>query len=147
VKKLAFTVAVLLAPIAIGAAALATQNPAEKPGEKEEAETSSQYDLGTLSNSGQKGTVTLTAMGSKTKVVISLTGEGAASVQPAHIHLGSCPTPGAVKWPLTNVVHGRSVTVLDVPFSQVDETGFSVAVHQSSAHLNVYVACGNITDT
>ncbi|MCL4509047.1 MAG: hypothetical protein M1296_05940, partial [Chloroflexi bacterium] len=40
-------------------------------------------------NSGISGTATLTAMGSQTQVVLSLTGEPAGGSEPAHIHTGT----------------------------------------------------------
>ena len=143
-KRLAFAAAALLAPLAIGIAALAASNPAENPGV--DKDKGIQYDLKTLNNSGQKGTVRLKdAGGDKTEVIIALTGEDPAAVEPAHIHVGSCPTPGAVKWPLTNVVHGTSVTILDVPIGEINKAGFAVNVHESKANIMNYVACATIT--
>src|ERR1700687_242861 len=70
------------------------------------------YKINATGGSGQHGTVTLTPMGSKqTKVTISIVGEAPMASEPAHIHIGHCPSPGAVKWPLTNVVGGHSVTI------------------------------------
>jgi len=54
--------------------------------------------------SGESGNVTLTPMGSKTKVDIEMA-SFAANAQPAHIHKGTCakldPTPA---YPLQNVI-------------------------------------------
>src|SRR5688572_22170577 len=57
-------------------------------------------------DSGENGTATLTQQNGKTKVVIELTGAPQNTPQPAHIHVGACPNPGAIKYPLTNVVNG-----------------------------------------
>jgi hypothetical protein len=90
-------------------------------------------------------TSTFQAMGSQTRVVINVTKEPTGSIEPAHIHAGTCKHPGAVKFPLTDVVHGYSITILDVPISLAAVAGTSVNLHKSSAQLNVYVACGNIS--
>ncbi len=94
--------------------------------------------------SKESGKVTLVGAGSKTTVTISLTGESATGSQPAHIHVGPCPTVGAVKYPLSNVVLGKSVTVVAAPLSQLTTGTLAVNVHQSTANLGKYVACGNI---
>ena len=95
--------------------------------------------------SGQSGTVTITAQGATTKVVIALTGEPSGAHQPAHIHVGDCAHPGAVKIPLTDIVGGHSTTIIDKPYSQVVVAGTSVNTHKSAAELNVYKACANLT--
>ena len=94
--------------------------------------------------SGQNGTVTLIPGPNNTTTVrIAITGEPAAAVEPAHIHTGSCPAPGAVKYPLTNVIHGASLTTVNAPIATLG-AGLSVNIHQSAAHLNIYKACGNL---
>ena len=76
---------------------------------------------------------------------LALTGAATSTPQPAHIHIGSCPTPGAVKYPLINVVNGMSDTLLDVSLAQLkSELPLAVNVHKSAAEASVYVACGNI---
>src|SRR5215469_10006473 len=95
--------------------------------------------------SGQQGTVTITPMGAdKTKVVISLTGAPQGAIEPAHFHKGNCDHPGAVIIPLTDVVAGHSMTIVNKPISQVSITGDSVNVHKSEAQLNQIVACANV---
>ncbi len=103
------------------------------------------YNIEHTGASSQSGTITFQAMGSETKVTINITKEGASADEPAHIHAGSCKNPGAVKFPLTNVVHGFSETILNVPISEATVAGTSVNIHKSPAQLNIYVACGNIS--
>jgi hypothetical protein len=92
----------------------------------------------------QCGTITLTAAGGKTQVVIEIKNEPAGAIEPSHIHKGACGHPGAVVWPLTDVVAGHSTTVVNAPISKVDVAGDSVNIHQSAAQLNKYTACGNL---
>ncbi|HEY0393251.1 MAG TPA: hypothetical protein VGD01_02030 [Candidatus Elarobacter sp.] len=102
------------------------------------------FALGTQSNSGEMGTVTLTAMGEKTKVDIALVNAPDAA-QPAHIHEGSCaklnPKP---KYPLTSVADGVSTTTVDVPLAELVKGGLAVNVHKSTSDLQTYVACGDL---
>ncbi len=99
-------------------------------------------------DSGQNGTVVLSEEDGKTKVVINLTAAPGASVsasQPAHIHDGSCPTPGAVKYPLTNVVNGKSETIIDTTIDQLKSSlPLAVNVHKSPTEIAVYTACGDL---
>jgi len=102
------------------------------------------YALGTQSNSGELGTVTLTAEGQKTRVDVAIA-NAPAGPQPAHIHAGTCakldPKP---KYPLTSVVDGTSTTVVDVPMGELIKGGLAVNVHKSTSDLPTYVACGDL---
>ena len=101
--------------------------------------------LATLNNSGVSGTAVLTAMGTQTQVVVTVTGEPAAGSEPDHIHTGECgATLGGVKYPLKNVEGGTSTTVVDVPLASLETGGFAINVHESAANIANYVACGNI---
>ena len=94
-------------------------------------------------NSGLSGTAALVEINGQTKVSISLTNAPKNVVQPAHIHMGACPGVGAVKYPLTNVVNGKSETLLDVTQKQLkSEQPLAINVHKSGAEVKVYVACG-----
>jgi hypothetical protein len=101
-------------------------------------------DLAEQNGSGESGTVTLTADGEKTKVVIALENPPAVP-QPAHIHKGSCanldPNPA---YGLENVVDGESTTVVDEPLEALRGEAYAINVHKSGAKLDVYVACGNV---
>lgn len=79
-------------------------------------------------------------------VTLMLSGGEFTTPQPAHIHVGSCPNPGAVKYPLTNVVGGNSVTKLNVGFNDLMNSGEKMAinVHKSAAESSVYTACGDV---
>jgi opacity protein-like surface antigen len=95
--------------------------------------------------SGETGTVTLKPAGDdSTTVTIALTG-APAEAQPAHIHPGSCakldPKP---KFPLTNVVDGKSTTTVKEPLSKLIAGGFAVNVHKSTNDLGTYVACADL---
>jgi ABC-type phosphate transport system substrate-binding protein len=95
--------------------------------------------------SGEDGTATLTADGSKTKIVI-LMASFAAYPQPVHIHKGTCAKLDATPaYPLTNVVQGRSTTTVSVPLSTLLKGHYAINVHRSAKQLKTYVACGDIT--
>jgi len=108
--------------------------------------TSVTLSLNALNDSGQKGTAVLTDVdGIKTKVVVEVGSGPAGIAQPAHIHLGACPSPGAVTYPLKNVVNGRSETMLDVALITLKEKlPLALNVHKSAEGAKVYVACGDL---
>ena len=98
----------------------------------------------------QTGTVTLTANGSQTEVVINIDAspDGATVEQPGHIHSGTCDNlPSsllAIEYPLTNVVNGASTTTVDATLESLHKGVFAVNIHKSGDELGVYVSCGNI---
>jgi len=103
--------------------------------------------------SGLSGTATLSEYnenGNKSvKVSLKLETSVAGaldSAKPAHIHLGSCPDVGGVKYPLNSVVNGKSETTLNVSLAEL-KSGLPLAinVHKSIAEINVYTACANLS--
>ena len=94
--------------------------------------------------SHQTGMATLTAMGSKTKVVLSVSHTKGS--EPAHIHPGSCANLNPVpKYPLSDVVNGTSTTVVDVPLASLETGHFAINVHAGPGPLiKKYVSCGDI---
>jgi len=100
--------------------------------------------LNQQNSSGVSGTATLTAMGNQTQVVVNVTGEPSGASEPAHIHVGSCPTPGAVVAPLKPIVNGTSTTVVNKPLSTYTTGGFAVNLHESATNIKHYVSCGDI---
>lgn len=103
------------------------------------------FALATQNASGELGTVTLTAVGEKTRVEVALANAPTDVPQPAHIHEGTCakldPKP---KYPLAVVVDGTSTTMVDVPMSQLIAGGFAVNVHKSTKEIPTYIACGEL---
>ena len=103
------------------------------------------YEMNAVNGSGQHGTVALKPRGSHTVVEIHLL-NAPASMEPAHIHVGTCshlnPAP---KYPLTSLVDGISETTVNEPISVLTAGGLSVNVHQSMSALKVYVACGELS--
>ena len=106
--------------------------------------------LETQNNLGQSGTAVLSENAEgKVVVALTLTGGTFKDPQPAHIHLGECPSPGTVVHQLTNVVDGKSSTTLSVSFAELQASNEKMAinVHKSAAEASVYTACGNLPDT
>ena len=103
------------------------------------------YALAAQNGSGEAGTVTLTAMGDKTRVDVALVGAPADTPQPAHVHPGPCakldPKP---KYPLTPVVDGVSTSMIDAPMAALTAGDFAVNVHKSTTEVAKYVACGDL---
>ncbi len=103
------------------------------------------FALAAQNGSGELGTVTLTAVGDKTRVDLALANAPTDVPQPAHVHAGSCATlDPKPKYPLTTVVDGMSTTMLDVPMSQLVAGGLAVNVHKSTKEIPVYVTCGEL---
>jgi len=107
--------------------------------------TSRTFTMMAQNGSGQNGTVLLEEVGSQVRVTISLTSP-VATAEPAHIHTGSCPTPGAVIYPLENVENGMSVTMLDTSLASLQaQMPLAVNVHKSANEAGTYYACGDLT--
>jgi hypothetical protein len=109
------------------------------------------FKLAAQNSSGQDGWAVLEDMNGKTKVTLYVktadtAAKGAtAAAEPAHIHIGSCPAPGAVKYPLKDVVQGKSENMLDVKLADLKTMGaLAVNVHKSAEDMKTYVSCGNL---
>lgn len=143
--------AVLLSACNSSTSAPAQTQPATTPSveinDQAAAPTSYTYNLAEQNESGQTGTLTLTdTEAGGVSAVLALTGGEFTAPQPAHIHVGHCPTPGTVKYPLVNVVDGKSTTELDVSMEEILASApeLSVNVHQSAAESKVYTSCADI---
>ena len=114
--------------------------------EAEEAlEDALTLDLQEQNNSGITGTVAFTPTSDgKVEVEIELDNSGAGP-HPAHVHPGSCadldPAP---KWPLNNVVDGKSKTTIDAELSELTAQEYAVNVHDSPENADLYVACADV---
>ncbi|MBM4417390.1 MAG: hypothetical protein FJ033_03615 [Chloroflexi bacterium] len=102
------------------------------------------FTFGPGRNATQAGTVTLEPMGAQTKVTIDVASGGAGVSQPAHIHTGACPGVGAVAFPLTNVVDGKSETTVNVTAAQIMATAHSINIHRSTTEAAVFTACADL---
>jgi hypothetical protein len=103
------------------------------------------YEMNALNGSRQHGTIALKPRGAHTVVEIHLL-NAPASMEPAHIHTGTCGHLNtAPQYPLTSLVDGISETTIDQPIAALTAGGLSVNVHQSMSALKVYVACGELS--
>lgn len=113
-------------------------SPSAKPGEQMTVTLLEQ------NKSKQAGIATITELGNKVSVKLQIAG-ASSSAEPAHIHLGKCPKPSEVKYPLTDVVGGISETMLDVSMSTLKSMlPLAINVHKSKAEIQTYVACGDL---
>lgn len=102
--------------------------------------------LAELDSSGESGTAVFEENGDYVVVTLNVTGGKAGITQPAHIHVGTCPGLGAVKYPLKNVVDGTSVTTLNLTLAQLkQELPLAINVHESTDNFKSYVACSEVS--
>ena len=93
----------------------------------------------------QSGTATLEEKEGKLEVVLTLNTAGPSGPQPAHIHSGVCPGVGAVVYPLTNVVDGKSTTLIDTTLEKLQsQLPLAINIHKSADEVKVYTACGSL---
>jgi hypothetical protein len=98
-----------------------------------------------LNGSGQNGTATLTAAGSKVRVSVTLVGEPASASEPAHVHFGHCPIIKAVPaYNVGPVVGGKATSLVDLTWAQITSGKYVLNVHESTAMLGKYMSCGDI---
>ena len=137
--------AVLLSGVVAAGIAFA-QDKGEKKSEKKKSEPKSvTVRLGEQNKSGESGTARLTPAGDKTRVTINLKGAPKGTPQPAHIHEGKCPNlDPKPKYPLENVVDGKSTTEVAADIKTLTAGGLAINVHKSKEEIKVYVACGDI---
>lgn len=101
--------------------------------------------IGALNASGQTGKATLSDMNGKTKVVLDIASGARGVPQPSHIHIGSCPTPSAIVYPLSAVVNGKAETILDVSFETLGgKLPLAIMVHKSKDEVKTFVSCGDL---
>ncbi len=98
-----------------------------------------------LNNSGESGTAILSEKGGYVTVTLNVVGGKDGTTQPSHIHTGTCPGIGGIKYSLKDVVNGGSTTVLNVTMAQLkQQLPLAVNVHESTENFKNYVACGEI---
>jgi len=103
------------------------------------------YQFSAENGSGETGTVSLAAAGkNSTTVTIAITG-APAGAQPAHIHKGTCAKLGAVVYPLSNVVGGKSTSAVKSSLPDLTGEAYAVNVHRSLSDIGTYVACADLT--
>ncbi len=113
--------------------------------EQKASEISMTVVLSAQNDSDQSGVATLASENGKTTVSIQLDSSPEGVSQPAHIHMGACPNPGEVVYPLTNVMDGTSETVLEVTLDTLrSELPLVVNVHKSTTESGTYVSCGDL---
>lgn len=111
--------------------------------------------LSSQNNSGIASTAKLENEDGKLKVNLNLTsvstgvtgllGISLGATHPAHIHQGSCASLGAVKYPLTSTVNGKSETTINVSLASLkSQLPLAINVHKSPEEIGVYVTCVDI---
>ncbi len=99
-----------------------------------------------LNNSGESGTAILSEKGGYVTVTLNVVGSKNGMTQPSHIHTGTCPGIGGIKYSLKDVVNGGSTTILNVTMAQLkQQLPLAVNVHESTENFKNYVACGEIS--
>jgi hypothetical protein len=104
------------------------------------------FKLAAVGASKQDGTATLEEVAGKVKVTIEVA-NASTTAEPAHIHMGKCALPGDVKYPLTNVVNGKSETTLpaEATMAKLMAMGdLSINLHKSATDLKTYMSCGDL---
>lgn len=101
--------------------------------------------LESQNDSGENGIALIQEKEGKLSVSLRITGSPSGTIQPAHIHLGSCGKMDDVLYPLSNLVNGESETIIDTTFKKLyKDLPLAVNVHKSEKEANIYVSCGNI---
>jgi hypothetical protein len=98
-----------------------------------------------LNGSGQNGFATITDLGGKVMVTVSLGGEPASASEPSHVHFGRCPHIKAI--PALNVgpiLAGKGSSVVNLTWAEINSGKYVINVHKSADDMGNYVSCANI---
>lgn len=101
-------------------------------------------EMGPGRDGNQVALANLTAQGDKTDVRVSIKPNGPNETHPVSIQEGTCPTGGAVKYPLENSVNGSSTTVIDTSLSSLLTGSLAIMVEESPKQPDRYIACSQI---
>ncbi len=93
----------------------------------------------------QPGFAVLLDKSGKTEVNLFIKPGAVGVAQPSHIHDGACPVPAGVKYPLTNVMDGKSTSTVDAKLADLLAGAFAINVHKSGQESAKYVACGALS--
>jgi Cu/Zn superoxide dismutase len=142
-----FSRLILTAAAAIAVTSTALAAGSAKPAKHEAMgeTTNVKVTMGAQNGSKESGTATLQQKGKDVVVSVDLN-NAPKGAQPAHIHMGTCaklnPAP---KYPLSNVVNGKSTTTIkNVDLDELVEGKYAINVHKSANDLKTYVSCGEI---
>jgi plastocyanin len=96
-------------------------------------------------SSNEQGIAVFQEVGEGVLVTVNITGAPGGTIQPMHVHGGTCEDLGDILYSLDSLVAGFSETLLEISFDKV-LAGLprSINVHKSNEELQVYVACGTI---
>ena len=94
--------------------------------------------------SGQTGAATLTAMGLQTLVQINIAPGPGGVAQPVHIHSGRCPNVAAIVHVLSDVVNGRSTTLVNASLQELANGNLAINAHKSALEIAISTSCGDI---
>lgn len=101
--------------------------------------------LDPLNGSKEDGVAQLVSEGGKTRVFLTINNPPRNIPQPAHIHVGSCPGVGEIKYPLSDVVEGHSETLINASLNDLkQQLPLAVNVHKSSSEAKTYVSCAQL---
>ncbi len=100
------------------------------------------FKLEAQNNSNQNGTITFEEIDGKVNYKISLEN---ASGEQVHIHNGSCPTPGTVRYTLNSLTNGKAEGTLSgrINLSVLKDMG-QMAVDAHKPNQKTTVSCGNV---
>jgi hypothetical protein len=128
---------------ALSVAAQATPNALHHAGNAMHPATIN-INMGALNRSRQNGTARLSQSGRNVTVKVAVFNQPKRTVEPAHIHRGTCAHLNPVPYkPLTSVVNGTSVTTLPLDLRTLKQSRFAINVHDAK-NPKRYVSCGDI---
>ncbi|CAN5289969.1 hypothetical protein BH10PAT1_BH10PAT1_2280 [soil metagenome] len=104
------------------------------------------FGLTPLNKSGESGMVSFSEVDGKVMLALSMKGFANGVTQPVNIHPGTCASWGAIKYPLTSLLNGSSLTTLDVTMADLKTAGtkWAVVVRKSVPSSSTAVSCGEI---
>lgn len=114
------------------------------------AKTAADHDMMTVAlESVNNSGITGEAVISGNNVVLSLSGAKAAGTHAAHVHTGTCASPGAPVAPLQPVTvdasgTGSSTSAISVDMMSLMDGNHIVSAHEAGGNPGAMVACGAI---
>jgi hypothetical protein len=99
-----------------------------------------------VGGSGEYGKAGITFLGEKTKFSLLLEGAPYGTLQPAHIHKGTCAAVGEeTKYKLNFPATGSSDSIIEASLAELRAAGpLAIDIHKSFADDKTIVSCGEM---